>query len=221
MKKASQAGAINVLLIPLTLAVLLLIGALAFGYWAFGGRQDYKNNVDQKVAAAVDTAKQQVSTQKDKEFAQKEKYPYDTYDGPSAYGSLIIKYPKTWSAYVNEQQGSSTPVDGYFYPNFVPSTTSQTNNFALRVRIVQQTFSSIVQQIQPYILQKQATYKTYRSPNVPNVIGARIDGAIMPQKQGSMIVLPMRDKSLEIWTESKDFQGDFNSIILPNFSFSP
>ncbi len=52
---------------------------------------------------------------KDNEFIVREKQPLQTYTGPSAFGSISVKYPKTWSAYVDETN-SSTPVDGYFHP---------------------------------------------------------------------------------------------------------
>lgn len=221
MKTRSQVGAINVLLIPLILCILLLIGAAGFGYWAYGQRTDYKDNVDAKIADAVAVAQQKVSTQKDKEFAQKEKYPYDTYNGPSEYGSLVIKYPKTWSGYVAVTKNGSNPVNGYFYPKQVPDITSINNNFALRVVVAQQDYASIMRQLQVYVQQGKTKATPYRSPNVPNVIGTRFDGVIGSQKQGSMVVMPYRAQSLEIWTEDAGFKDDFNNIILPNFSFTP
>jgi hypothetical protein len=53
------------------------------------------------------------------------------------------------------------------------------------------------------------------------VVGSRIDGEISQKKQGAMIVMPMRDKTLRLWTESRDYVADFDNIILPGFSFSP
>lgn len=220
MKTRTQAGAINILLIPLILVILLLIGAGGFAYWAYGGRQDYKDNVDVKIADAVAVAQQKVSTQKDKEFAQKEKYPYNTYTGPSAYGSLIVKYPKTWSGYV-ATSNSVNPINGYFHPRQVPTITDINNSFALRVAVAQQPYSAILQQFQIYVKQGKTKAHAYRSPNVPNVVGTRFDGQIGSQKQGSMIVMPYREKTLEVWTEDASFRADFDNIILPNFSFSP
>lgn len=221
LETRTQAGAINILLIPLILSILLLIGAGGFAYWAYAGRQDYKDNVDIKIADAVAVAQQKVSTQKDKEFAQKEKYPYDTYTGPSAYGSLVVKYPRTWSGYVATQNNGVNPINGYFHPGQVPTITSLNSSFALRVSVVQQPYSAVLQQFQIYVKQGKTKAHAYRSPNVPNVIGTRFDGQIGSQKQGSMIVMPYREKTLEVWTEDTSFRADFDNIILPNFSFSP
>src|SRR5471030_1451582 len=102
----NQNGALNALLIPLILAILLLIGAGAFGAWAFSSRQDYKNNTDQKVAAAVTVAEQKTTETDTAQAAEAAKQPLKPYNGPEAYGSVVIKYPKTWSAYVDET-GSS------------------------------------------------------------------------------------------------------------------
>ncbi len=221
MKSRSQVGAINILLIPLILVILLLIGAAGFAYWAYGQRTDYKDNVDVKISDAVALAQQKVSTQKDKEFAQKEKYPYNTYTGPSAYGSLIVKYPKTWSGYVATQNNGSNPINGYFFPGQVPTVTDPNNSFALRIAVMQQPYSAVLQQMQIYVQQKKTQAHTYQSNNVPNVIGTRFDGQIGPQKQGSMIVMPYRDKTLELWAEDASYKADFDNIILKNFSFSP
>ena len=40
-------------------------------------------------------------------------------------------------------------------------------------------------------------------------------------KQGTMIILPVRDKTLKIWTEGNEFVGDLDKIILANLSFVP
>lgn len=220
MKSNNQAGAINVLLIPLIFVIVVLIGVAGFAFWAFGGRQDYKNNVDAKIADAVAGAQQQLSTQKDKEFAEKEKYPYDTYKGPSAYGSLVVKYPKTWSGYVATQNGVN-PINGYFYPGQVPTVTDSNNSYALRVAVLQTSYDDVLRQLNLYVKQGKAKSQTFRPKNVADVVGLRLDGQISVRKQGSMVVLPYREKTLELWTESTAFRKDFDNIILPNFSFSP
>src|SRR4051794_27631814 len=102
MSKLNQVGAVNSLLLSLIIAAVLLVGALAFGGWAFSSRQDYKDNTDAKIAKAVEIAKQQESSRKDVEFKEKEKQPLRTYNGPDAYGGIALQYPKTWSGYVDD-----------------------------------------------------------------------------------------------------------------------
>ena len=221
MKVNSQAGTINVLLVPLILAVLFFIGAAAFGYWAFMSRQDYKNNADQKVAAAVAIAKQQQSSTDQASFTQAEKNPLRTYTGPEAYGSLNVSYPKTWSAYVAEQDNSNTPLDGYFYPGAVPDVSNQNSSFALRISVLQEAYSQVLSDFQSQVQAGQVKVTPYALPKVPSDVGSRVTGQIAQNKQGDIVILPMRDKTIEIWTEAQQFEGDFNNNILPNVTFSP
>ena len=217
MNKHNQDGAINILLLPLIVAVVLLLGSLAFGYWAYGSRQDYKNNTDQKINTAVTLAQQQESTIKDKQFAEQSKDPLATYNGPQQFGSLFVRYPKTWSSYVDSTSSSQT-YDAYFNPATVPSTNDPNNNFALRLQVLQQAYSDT---LQSFADQAGITVTPYSLPNVPKVIGVRIQGAITDSKNGDMIVLPLRGSTLEIYTEDSRYENDFTKSVLPNISFSP
>ncbi|MEO8104796.1 MAG: hypothetical protein ABI602_00465 [Candidatus Saccharibacteria bacterium] len=219
--KHNQNGSINILLIPFILAVVFLIAAVSAGAWAYSGRQDYKNNVDQKISAAVEIAKQQESTQKDNQFAEAEKKPLKTYSGPQASGSLIIKYPKTWSSYVDDSSVGGTPVDGFFYPGTVPSITATSSTFALRVQVLSQAYNDVLNNLKGLQQQGKITVDAYKLPNVPSVIGVMVIGQIVPDKDVSMVILPLRDKTIEISTQGDQFRSDFTANILPNLSFSP
>jgi len=222
MNKPNQAGQVNLLVIPLVLVTLILFGVAGFAYYAYGQSEHYKNDVDAIVGTAVDKAKQQVSDQKDKDFAEKSKFPYNQYNGPDEYGSIKILYPKTWSGYVAVAQASSgKAIDGYFMPGQVPSISDSANSFALRVTIVSTAYDNIMKTFQSNTKSGKVTVQPYKSPNIPGIIGSRVDGEVVSKKQGSMIVMPFRDKTLQLWTESKDYQADFNNIVLPNFSLTP
>jgi len=221
MKTLNERGAINVLLIPLILTVLLLFGAMGFGYWAFAQRQDYKNNSDQKVAAAVSAAEERTQAADAKQYAEEAKKPLKRYVGPSAFGAVTVDYPKTWSAYVIEPSSNDSNLNGFFQPDFVPNTSETKNSYAMRFQLVQQSYDQVLSQYSSLVQLKTGTISPYSLPKVPNIIGARIDGQIAPNKEGVVIVLPLRNMTLKIWTESKSFSPDFNNIILPNMTFSP
>ena len=208
------------LLFALVFSVLLLVAALGFGVWAYGERQDYKQNSDKKAAAAVTIAVQQEGTRKDNEFLEKEKNPLKTYNGSSAYGSLSISYPKTWSAYVIETDKGGEPINGYFHPNFVPGTQSQTA-YALRVQVSGQSYEQEMKQFESKVKAGKVSVTPFVAKNVPTVTGARVDGEINTGQKNSMILLPIRDKTIKISTESQQFLGDFNDIILANLKFVP
>lgn len=219
MSHRHESGAINVLLLPLLAAILLLVAALVLAGWAYSGRQDYKDNVDAKVAGAVKLAKDAESKAKEAEFADRVKNPLKAYTGPSEFGSIALKYPKTWSGYVvsNTASGNAT-LEGYFSPNVVPAITDQSSIFALRVSVVDSAYSDVLQGLQS---KQGVTVTPYALPKVPKTVGVRIEGQIEDQKSGTMIILPLRDKTLEVYTESNNYETDFNNNILPNLSFIP
>lgn len=221
--RRSQTGELNILLIPLILVSLLFVTSAVLGGWAYLSRQDYKNNTDQKIAAAVTVAKQQEDSAKDKVFTEAYKQPLKVYSGPAAYGSVRVAYPKTWSGYVDATGNGSASVDAYFNPDVVPSITDQSSVFALRMQVVADSYSNVLTNFNGSVDQSQVTASPYSFPKVPGKVGVRFDGQIVPgdKTEGSMIVLPLRDKTLEIWTESPQFLTDFNNNILPNVSFSP
>ncbi len=216
-----QSGEMNVLLVPVILMTLFFIAAAAFGYWAFTSRQDYKNNADQKIVAAVSAARKDESIKKDQAFAEAEKNPLTLYQGPGTAGSVETLYPKTWSTYVHSM--SSQPLDTYFAPRAVPSVQSPDSVFALRIQVLPQEYTSTIKQYEGPIKAKTVTANPFAFPKVPDVIGIRVDGQIKSGKKtnGSMIIMPLRDKTLEIYTESPEFIRDFNDIIIPNLTFSP
>ena len=218
MTNHNQDGAVNVL-VAVVLGLLLVV-ALGFAGWSFVGRQDYKNNTDAKVAVAVKVAKQQESTAKDAQFAEELKNPLRTYNGPQAFGSLIIKYPNTWSGYV-DASGSDAPLNGYFYPGIVPSVSADSSIFALRVQVSSEQYSQVVDDVTSVAEAGEQTISAYSLPNVTKTVGVKVTGKLPEEKTGILVILPLRNQTVKIWTEGNQFSKDFNEIILNNFSFSP
>jgi hypothetical protein len=217
---ADERGALNVLLIPVILLSLLFVGAAAFAVWAYGGRQDYKNNVDAKIDQAVAANKKVVQAADAKQYAEAAKQPLKTYTGPEQYGSVALSYPKTWSGYV-ATASSGNVIDGYFTPGVVPDVQDTDSTYALRVRILSQSYSQTLQQFNPYVKQNKLTMTAYSLPKLPQVGGMYLSGQIAQQQKGTMVILPLRDKTLEVWTESDAYLNDFKNYVLPNLTFSP
>lgn len=231
MIKHNQNGAVSGQLISLILAILLLIAAVVFGGWAFSSRQDYKNNTDQKIAAAVAVAKKQEAAVQAAHFAEVAKQPFLTYTGPEAFGSIVVKYPKTWSGYVDESgasSGGSTPVTGFFNPGIVPSSTDPNSVFALRLQVITQPYAQVLQSLSSLQANGQSrqgqlptTITPYALPKLPKVVGVKVSGTLLTGKTGTMVVLPLRTDTLQISTDGNQSINDFNNYILPNVSFSP
>lgn len=210
----------------MAILVILLIAAVVFGVWAFKGRQDYKDNSDARVAAAVDAAKKTQAAQLQAQFDQQSKAPYKVFTGSATYGSITFNYPKTWSAYV-DTTSSSEPINGYFHPGVVPGAQSNTA-FALRLELVNTDYSQVIQQMSSGITQDTVTAKAYTPPKLNGVAnvqaGTLFTGQINQQdssQNGTMLVIKVRDKTMEIYTESNNYLSDFNNIIMPSLTFAP
>lgn len=213
---SDQRGVANVLLIPLIISAVLLVASIGFGAWAFTSRQDYKDNVDQKIAAAIKINSKEVSDQKDNEFLEKEKYPLSTYQAPDQLGAVKISYPKTWSAYISEEEDSAEYI---FSPKYISSNSDVPA--ALRVTVEASSYSDTLSSYDSKIADGELKAKAYSLPRVENVVGVRLDGAIDNDVQGSLVILPLRDKTLVIANEVPNLVDDFNNKVLANITFNP
>ncbi len=208
------------------LLVALLLGAVIFAFWAFGERQDYKNNSDKKVAAAIKVAEKQTTEENNKKFAEELKNPLKTYVGPESYGSVTVHYPKTWSAYILTGGTSSGAVlDAYFHPDIVPAITSSSDGapaaIALRVQVLNQSYDQAVGALKAYVDTGTLKAVPYVLPKASGQVGTMFHGQLAQQLTGTEIMIPLRDKTLAITTNTDQYLADFNRYILPNLSFVP
>ena len=220
--KHNQDG-FSALLFPLIITAILLIASLSFAFWAYSGRQKYKNNVDSIVNSSVAQAKLTQQTNDNKQYAIASLSPLTSYFSPASLGSITVMYPKTWSSYVNTASGSY-PLDGYFYPGTLPSVNDQdTTNFALRIQISSQTYAQVLQQFTSLLKQGKMTVNAYSLPKVSSEVGIEASGQFInnQNKTATEVVLPLRSQTLEIWTEGNQYLSIFNQYILPNFTFAP
>jgi len=213
--KLGEQGALNILLIPLIISAVCFFGALGFGVWAFYERTDYKNNADQKIDAAVEVANQKLSTEKDNEYLEREKFPLTDYQGPAQFGSIKVSYPKTWSAYILNDRTA----EYIFNPKFVPASDDAPQS--LKITVAEETYDEAIAKYEQQVKEGLMRVVAYSLPKVPGVVGIKADGEVQDGKVQSVVVLPLRDKTITIASETPDRFKDFNDIILANLSFVP
>lgn len=212
----------RLLIVVTALLGFAFLGALVFGIWAFTGRSDYKNNSDKIADAAVQKALADQKVALQAQYDEQSKLPNKIYKGDPTYGSVTFNYPKTWSGYVYSAT-SSQPLDAYFYPDVVPGGNNNTTAFALRVELVNQDYASVLTGFDSGIRQGTLTSKAYVPPKMSTLNvqpGVRLDGAISQGKNGAMVIMKVRDKTLKVYTESNDFMSDFNNV-LSSLTFTP
>ena len=213
-----EAGILNILLIPVIILSVLVAGLGVFGAWSYTKYQDYKNNVDKKIAAAVTDAKVKQQKELEAAFAEREKQPTRKFSGPEQLGSVGVTYPKTWSVYIDRDGIASTNnFEAYFNPGVVKPVSGK-NPDALRISIQQKDYARTLQGYANEIKKgelKAAPIKLQSGE------GTRLDGKFDKEIEGAMIIFALRDKTVQIYTESKEFIPDFDKIVLPTLTFIP
>lgn len=206
--------------------VVLLILSLIFGGWAFTKMQHYKNDSKQISAVAVEVAKKAQAVQLQAQFDEQSKSPNKFFHGSATYGSVTFSYPKTWSAYV-DTSNTSEPINAYFHPNEVPGLQSKTA-YALRLELLSTDYAQAIQQLSSQLQQGTVTAKAYLPPKLNGVANVQPGTLFSGQtnstdstQRGTLLAIKVRDKTLEISTQSNDYLADFSNTILPSLSFSP
>ena len=94
--------------------------------------------------------------------------------------------------------------------------------FALRARLVNQGYETVMKQFDGNVSKGTISASAFRTDKVSSVLGTMLSGTVFSTKlQATAVILPVRDKTLEIWTEGTDFTGDFTGTVLPSLTFVP
>lgn len=209
----------KILIIAVVILSLIAVGAVALAVFGFMQAQDYKNNIAQKVDVAVAEANAKQKTELEAAFAEQEKSPLKSYTSPGQYGSVKIVYPKTWSAQVSEG-GSGTNINGFFHPDFVPDTTGKTP-FYLRLQVLDSAYASELLKFKSQVTSGALKATPFEAEQVKGTVGTKLVGTFPPEKKGTIVLIPLRDKTIKIWTENDAAAGDFENTVLKNLTFTP
>lgn len=179
--------------------------------WAFMNYTDQKDNVDAKIARAVATAEKIQGDELEEKFAQREKEPYKSFAGPSDFGTLGFKYPKTWSVYIaSDGVSSGKGYEAYLNPGTVPPVNQPTSRYAIRVAILNTTYEDILDDFQARV--EKGDLKS--SPTKVNgQTGTRLDGNFSKDVRGAAVIYKIRDKTAIIRTDADTFKPDFETLI--------
>ncbi len=216
MIRNDERGEVNPLLLISIVLTILVLGLGSFGIWSYVNYSDQKNNVDQKISAAVADAKRQQTSDDQASFAEQEKQPTRQFIGPDDLGRVQVNYPKTWSVYVDKDGSGTNNYEAYFAAGVVPPIDSKTP-YALRITVENKTYDDVLKAFQDTV--KKGDLKS--SPvTLQGQTGTRLDGNFSKTVSGSMVLFKVRDKTLEVYTQSPTFASDYNNIILPSLIFN-
>ena len=208
-------GYVNPMVIPLIMSVILV---LVLGFTTFKYYNDYtkqKTEVDAITAKAVSEAEAALTERLNVQHQEELKNPLETYTASSEANAIAVTYPRTWSSHVVTKSTGNLVLDGYFHPGTVPDTKGD-DKFALRMTLERADYAKEVEDYQRDV--EKGDIKA-QAITVNKVKGIRLTGILDRDTNGVMVILPVRDKVLKIWTEANVYADDFNKIIIKNLSF--
>ena len=210
-----QIGLMSPVVVTAIVLGVLVVGLGIFGGWSYSQYLSYKQDVDAKIAVAVKDAKAEQQKIDQALFDEQEKSPTRQLTGPDDLGKVSLAYPKTWSVYI-DKNGESGNYEAYLYPGEVPSVGARAA-YALRVTIQDKTYESSLEEFQSQV----KAGKLIASPiSIGDAHGMRLDGSFPNDKQGSMVLFKVRDKTLEVYTQLLTYRPDFDKIVLPSLKFN-
>lgn len=207
---SSQRGAITPSLIAIIGLSVFAVAFAGLSIWAFVNYMDQKNNVDSKVAIAVAEAEKKLGDDLEAKFIEREKEPLKSFTGPADYGTLGLKYPKTWSLYVSNDGTKGTGYEAFLNPGAVPSVSAATSRYALHVAIVNDSYEDVLSDYENLVKKGELKSSAVKA-NGKN--GTRLDGNFSKDIRGAAVVFKIRDKTAIIQTDADTFKADFEALI--------
>jgi len=217
MNKLNQRGMMNSMVIPvigLSIVALALLGMVIY----LGAQLDEaENGRDEFAATAVKEARSDIESDLQAKFTEKEKEPFTDFETDTVLGGINLKYPKTWSVSMLQDTNDDPQIDAYFHPEVIRIDNEDTRSYAMRLQLVVDPYSEVLEDFSSDI--EDGLIKT-KAVTFNGIEGVRLDGQLDEVDRGAMIILPLRDKTIMVWTESRDFLSDFEKV-MTSFSFNP
>lgn len=215
IREMKAKGYLNPVVVPLVMSIILV---LVLGFTTFKYYNDYtkqKNEVDAIVAKSVEEAKAAQAEELEAKHAEEMKNPLETFTAPSQAHAVAVTYPRTWSSHVVAKDTGNLVLDGYFHPGTVPDTRGG-ERFALRMTLERKDYA---REVESYQRDVEDGTLSASGITVNQIKGVRLTGTLDKDINGVMVILPLRDKVLKVWTEANVFAKDFNDIIIKNLTF--
>ncbi len=209
-----ESGQVNPLLISNIITALLVIGLTGLSIWLYSQYTYYKDDTGKIVAAEVNKAKTAQQKEDEQKALEREKLPTRTFQGPADLGSVSFQYPKTWSVHIARNVNA---LEAYLQPDVVPPL-STTQPYATRVLVEDRPYEVVVKTYDGLV--KKGDLRS-NPATIEGFSGIRLDGKFSKDREGSVVLFKVRDKTLTIASDSISFKNDFDNTILKSLKFNP
>ncbi len=211
-RRQEQGSVGVVLLIVMTIAFFAAAGTALV---LFSSGQKKQNDLSSQLAVAQKAA--QDATVRADAAEKNEAEPFRSYQGSDTYGALNFEFPKFWNVY--SVSSRSAILDFYAHPREIPGIGASVN-FAFRAQILDKSYTSQLSSFENAAEKGEVKVRAFEPENVPSEAGVYIEGEVVRNKQGAMVLLPQRDKTFMFWTESEDHIDDFQDV-MKTITYSP
>lgn len=202
-------------IIAIIVVSLIAVTFIGLFIWMTLQYNEVKSDVDGQIEVAVAEAKDEQAAKMEAEFLEREKYPYNTFSGPTDYGQLTFEYPKTWSVYIEKSAIEGGDFNAYLNPIQVDTVDEETIN-ALRVTIRDEEMSKVTEEYQRKMNQKDSNL-TMESVTIGangNITANRYTGTIPDTDlNGFIVIFKIRDKTAILQTDSVSFKDEFDKLL--------
>lgn len=204
----------TIVIIVVSLIAVTFIGLFI---WMTTERNEAQTDIEGKINEAVIKAKDEQFAEDNKEFVEKEKYPYYNFSGPEDYGRVSFEYPKTWSVYVEQDAKDGGDFKAYFNPKSVNPVGKDTINI-LRLMILDKSFDEVTAGYQK-VMDKKDSKLTMEATKIgrndsANTNANRYTGTIPDTElSGYIVTFQIRDKTVILQTDSVKFKDDFDKLL--------
>ncbi|MDP4038539.1 MAG: hypothetical protein Q8P54_01045 [bacterium] len=204
---------LKIIIIVLLVLILIMLGiSIWFGYRAFINQKD----LDSKYQAGVSDGRS-IQKSEDRALAKKEtENPYRTYKAPNAYGGFEVSFPKNWSLTIDST--TTDPIIAYAHPDDVDI---KSDKFALRFILENAQFAVTKIKFDKQTKEAKRNF-TAAATKVSGIDAVRYTGILESKtndpketkKIGTVVIVPVRDKTLIFQTDSNEnYLNYFNEIL--------
>jgi hypothetical protein len=197
--------------------MIILIGLLGIGTVAFAAMtfvfysraQLVSKDVSGQKAAAAAVARADQKKADDAAYIIANESPYRSYVAPTEFGSFEIKFPKSWSASV-DQEKSGTQVKLTLNPDFIRRTNSVDELAGAVVTLKEQDQNTFLSPYTPMV--KRGTLKQ-ADMTISGQKAYSLTGAFTDKRTTRLVVVPVRDKVIVFTNENGKYADEFNQIL--------
>lgn len=190
---------------------MVLFGILAIV--AYRSSTDARDTLDSQVATArQDSAAKQKKIDEEANIKANQ-LPYRTYTAEAVDGGFTLQIPKSWSLYAGHNNGNTTQLDLAANPDIVNYNLASNgiSTQAFKLQIVRKSVQEVVKGYDDRVKKKELTSSGVQ---VSGISATKLTGTIDDQRhQGSVVILAVRDKTMIIQNQDKNYASEFQQIL--------